>query len=411
VKRLFVWVRGPEGTVRLAGELAATDPAASGRFDAEFEYSPEWVNHPGGFALDPVSLPLRPLGRRYRSEQFHPPLAMFDDALPDDWGRGILTRALKSEGHKPSPAEMLLRMQGAGTGALQFTESPSTPTISTTLKSAALATLLLAAREFEAGNLSSESAAFRQLLEGSSRAGGARPKALVHDDQGEEWVAKFPSKIRDGIHDVVGLEATCLELARQAGLIVPESRLQFVGQQRVLLVRRFDVTTQGGRHHMISMRTLCRERPGISAMSYSELASVLGRHSASPAADVAMLFRHMVFNAATGNVDDHLKNFWALATGAGYRLAPAFDLVPDVSGRREHTLSFQYGFGCPTAEQLLAVAAAWNVEHPEKIVAQVTNAVAQLKTVARKLKVRAGKGIEIVEADVRRRLELIGSSR
>lgn len=410
MKRLFVWVRGPEGTVRLAGELATTDPAPGGRFEAEFEYSRDWVNHPGAFALDPVSLPLQPLGRRHRSEQFHPPLAVFDDALPDDWGRGILTRALKSEGRKPSPPEMLLRMQGAGTGALQFNESGSAPTLSTTLQSAALATLLSAATEFEAGNLSSESAAFRQLLEGSSRAGGARPKALVHDDQGE-WIAKFPSKARDGIHDVVGLEATCLELAARAGLNVPESRLQAVGRQRVLLVRRFDVTSQGGRLHMISMRTLCRERPGISATGYSELASVLGRYSASPAADLAMLFRHMVFNAAIGNVDDHLKNFWALAIGGGYRLAPAFDLVPDISGRGEHTLSFQYGFGCPTGEQLLAVARAWDVQHSDKIVGQVRNAVAQFEMVARQLKVQAGKGLELVETDVRKRLELIGSTK
>ena len=410
MKRLFVWVRGPEGTVRLAGELATTDPAPGGRFEAEFEYSRDWVNHPGAFALDPVSLPLQPLGRRHRSEQFHPPLAVFDDALPDDWGRGILTRALKSEGRKPSPPEMLLRMQGAGTGALQFNESGSAPTLSTTLQSAALATLLSAATEFEAGNLSSESAAFRQLLEGSSRAGGARPKALVHDDQGE-WIAKFPSKARDGIHDVVGLEATCLELAARAGLNVPESRLQAVGRQRVLLVRRFDVTSQGGRLHMISMRTLCRERPGISATGYSELASVLGRYSASPAADLAMLFRHMVFNAAIGNVDDHLKNFWVLATGRDYRLAPAFDLVPDISGRGEHTLSFQYGFGCPTGEQLLAVARAWDVQHSDKIVGQVRNAVAQFEMVARQLKVQAGKGLELVETDVRKRLELIGSTK
>jgi serine/threonine-protein kinase HipA len=410
MKRLFVWVHGPEGTIRLAGELATTDTAPGGRFDAEFEYSRDWVSHSGAFSLDPVSLPLQPSGRRYRSEQFHPPLSVFDDALPDDWGRAILTRALKSEGRKPSPAEMLLRMQGAGPGALQFTAHATAPTISTTLQSTALDALLMAAREFEAGNLSGESAAFRQLLEGSSRAGGARPKALIHDNQGE-WVAKFPSQARDGIHDVVGLEATCLELAARAGLSVPESRLQLVGGKRVLLVRRFDVTSQGGRLHMISMRTLCRERPGLSATSYSELANVLGQYSAAPAADVAMLFRHMVFNAAIGNVDDHLKNFWVLTTGAGYRLAPAFDLVPDVSDRGEHTLSFQYGFGCPTAEQLLAVASAWDVAHPQEIVEQVTSAVAQFGTAARELEVRAGRGLELIQTDVRRRLELIGSAK
>jgi serine/threonine protein kinase HipA of HipAB toxin-antitoxin module len=41
------------------------------------------------------------------------------------------------------------------------------------------------------------------------------------------------------------------------------------------------------------------------------------KHSTAPKMDVATLFRHMVFNAAVGNVDDHLKNFWMLAKPGG----------------------------------------------------------------------------------------------
>src|ERR1700678_1434396 len=76
-----------------------------------------------------------------------------------------------------------------------------------------------AAAQFEAGTLPLGDE-FRRLLEGSSRAGGARPKALVRDESGE-WLAKFPSRPRDDAYDVVGLEATCLALARHAGLEVP----------------------------------------------------------------------------------------------------------------------------------------------------------------------------------------------
>jgi serine/threonine protein kinase HipA of HipAB toxin-antitoxin module len=69
------------------------------------------------------------------------------------------------------------------------------------------------------------------------------------------------------------------------------------------MVRRFDITPESGRLHMVSLRTLCLERSGIYVHDYSNLAQVVRKHSASPAADVAMLFRHMVFNAAVGNVD------------------------------------------------------------------------------------------------------------
>jgi serine/threonine-protein kinase HipA len=333
VKHLFVWMQGADGGARLVGELATTDPLPGGRFESEFEYAPEWTADPTAFAIDPVSLPLRARGR-FRAEQFDPPLAVFDDALPDDWGRRLLTHALKAEGRKPYPPEMLLRFSGGGTGALAFTEDRTSLTTPITLESRSLTALLRAAAKFEAGTLSM-SDDFRKLLEGSSRVGGARPKVLLHDDHGE-WLAKFPSRVRDGALDVVGLEATCLDLARRAGLSVPDSRLHSVGRQRILLVRRFDTTARGGRTHM-----------------------------------------------------------------------PAFDLVPDLSGRGDHTLSFQYGFGCPTREALLAVADDWRVANADSILNQVTVAVSSFTATARKLRVRAGKSLERVRADIRRRLALI----
>ncbi len=401
MKHLFVWVRRWNGDLALAGELATTDVAGNGNFEAEFEYSREWLADAARFSLDPASLPVA-ANQRFRSQQFHPPLAVFDDALPDDWGRRLLSTAIKLEGGQPSPPEMLLRMQGGGTGALLFTDKREPPTVLPSASSRSLASLLSAAARFAAGTLPMDDQ-FRKLLDGGSRAGGARPKALVHDADGE-WIAKFPSRERDAGHDVTGLEATCLELGRRAGLAVPQTRLQTVGRRRVLLVKRFDITPTDGRVHMVSLRTLCKERPGIFATNYSELAQAIARYSAAPATDVATLYRHMVFNAAIGNVDDHLKNFWMLATSAGYRLAPAFDLVPDISGRGEHTLAFQYSLSAPTRAELLGVAGAWKVVEPETIIDEVLKAARNFGAVACKLKVRADPNLEKVQADVRRRI-------
>ncbi len=405
MRRFYVWIRRADGSIALAGELATTEPVAGGRFASEFEYSAPWLRDSNAFSLDPASLPLQPGIGRFRSEQFDPPLGIFDDALPDDWGRQLLARALTQEGRRPSPPEMLLALRGGGTGALVFTETASTPGPTRTLESRSLATLLSAAAKLEAGTLPSDDE-FRKLLEGSSRAGGARPKALVHDRHGE-WLAKFPSRSRDGIHDVVGLEATCLQLARRAGLIVPDTRLQRVGQKRVLLVRRFDVTKRGGRIHMVSMRTLCRERPGVYVTSYTDLALALSKYSASPAEDVSTLFRHMVFNAAIGNVDDHLKNFWMLVSPSGYRLSPAFDLVPDVAQRREHTLAFQYDFASPKRQALLDVARDWQVPQAAEVIDLVVKTVATFEAAARRLRVRSAKGRDAIVADVRRRVALL----
>jgi serine/threonine-protein kinase HipA len=405
IKHLFIWVRRREGPIRLVGELATTAPDRnSGRFESEFEYTRDWASEVGAFALDPVSLPLD-AARRFRAEMLYPPLAVFDDALPDDWGRRLLAAAISADGGTPTLPEMLLRMRGGGTGALLFTATDTAPRPDQSVPSTALSKLLAAAAQFEAGTLSPGDE-FRRLLEGSSRAGGARPKALVHDESGE-WLAKFPSRTRDAAYDVVGLEATCLALARRAGLEVPESRLQTIGARRVLMVKRFDVSAEGGRYHMVSLRTLRKERPGIYVHSYSDLAQVLRKHSAAPADDVAALYRHMAFNAAVGNVDDHLKNFWMLARPAGFRVAPAFDLVPDISGRGEHTLSFQQGFACPTGTELIALADEWGVAGAARIVGEVVKATSAFATTAGRLKVRHPGSLQKVCADVRRRTALL----
>jgi len=407
MSKLFVWVRLVDGTLRLAGELATTDPLAnSGRFQSEFEYTPQWSEDSASFALDPESLPLKTSSRRFSADLFNPPLGIFDDALPDDWGRSLLAAALKMEGRKSSPAEMLLRMRGGGTGALLFTETPTPPQPAATVQSKALPVLLAAAEKFDMGELPPEDE-FRKLLEGSSRAGGARPKALVHDAEGE-WLVKFPSQKHDGPHDVIGLEATCLELARRAGLEVPESHLLKIGRRRTLKVRRFDITPQNGRLHMMSLRTLCLERPGVYVQAYCDLAQAVRKHSAAPKSDVAILFRHMVFNAAVGNVDDHLKNFWMLAKPGGYRLAPAFDLLPDITGRFEHTLSFRSSFACPNHADLMSIADEWNVDAARRIISQVTKAVRTFATIARKLAVQGGESLENISADIRGRLTAMG---
>lgn len=63
--------------------------------------------------------------------------------------------------------------------------------------------------------------------------------------------------------------------------------------------------------------------------SYREIAGFLRRHSAAHLGDRIELFRRMVFNVLVGNRDDHLKNHALIhRPGAGWRLTPAFDVVP-----------------------------------------------------------------------------------
>lgn len=75
MKHFFVWIRLPDGGIKLSGELATTEPSAgSGHFESEFQYAGEWASDPQSFALDPLSLPLEAVGRPFRAELFYPPL-------------------------------------------------------------------------------------------------------------------------------------------------------------------------------------------------------------------------------------------------------------------------------------------------------------------------------------------------
>jgi len=100
------------------------------------------------------------------------------------------------------------------------------------------------------------------------------------------------------------------------------------------MVERFDREhTEGGylRFGLVSGLTMLdsgdtyldRER-----WSYPLLADQLRRWSENPDEDRIELFRRIVFNAAVTNNDDHPRNHAVLRTARGWRLTPAYDLVP-----------------------------------------------------------------------------------
>ena len=79
----------------------------------------------------------------------------------------------------------------------------------------------------------------KRLLRAGSSLGGARPKAHVIDSDGRIAIAKFPSASSD-TWNVMAWEKVALDLARGAGIKVPDSQLIRVGDRNVLIVDRFD---------------------------------------------------------------------------------------------------------------------------------------------------------------------------
>jgi serine/threonine-protein kinase HipA len=355
-----------DGSRQIAGALAMGDPAADGRYRAEFRYDASWLNSKQRFALDPESLPLS--RGTFSGSNLNPPLGVFNDALPDRWGRALLLHGLPLSQRTDS---LLLSLRGRnGLGSIEFIEQGiPPPALVDNASSLELPTLLDAAEKFEAG-FPVDDLHLRRLLAAGTTAGGARPKATVSDEAGD-WIAKFPSKILDGRFDITGLEKATMDCARAAGMQVPDTRIVHVGTKKLILIRRFDVAAQGGRHHMLSLSTLCKERPDYMVSAYDDLADAVRKHSASPSEDLAGLFKHAIFNGLAGNTDDHLKNFAMLHDTDGFRLSPAYDLLPDVNMNQEHVLFFGQQRYIESHAAVIDMARRWGIADPARILADV----------------------------------------
>ena len=154
--------------------------------------------------------------------------------------------------------------------------------------------------------------------------GGARPKASVRSPEGALLVAKFPSP-NDG-WPVTRWEATALELAKAAGINVPEFRLHLVARKPVILSKRFDREGSTRIPFRSAMTALSADEN--QTRSYLDLVDALRREGAQPDADLQEVWRRLVFNVLVSNTDDHLRNHGFLHDGIGWRLAPAYDLNP-----------------------------------------------------------------------------------
>ncbi len=370
IYRINIWERS---TVehRSVGEMVC-EIADNCRARSAFRYAREFLESNDAFALDPVSLPLKP--DSFSTD--HPGVfGVFEDSLPDDWGRRLLVRKHQIPRYEQNLPKLLLAIGNSGLGALSFTDDSKPIISSSDVSILKLSSLVTAAEMFEHGNIGDNELSL--LFGAGSSPGGARPKVVIFDEENDtHYLAKLPS-VKDQV-DVVKIEAATMVLAGKAGLVVPPNRLIQCADKPVLLVQRFDVLPTG-RRHMISFQTLLKAE-GYYQLRYQDLLGVLRKYSNNPLDDSERFYRQMVFNAVIGNTDDHLKNFWMVHDSEqGWRLSPAFDLIPDVGQRGEHILFFDLGAYYPGRRNLENIGRQWGIRNANQLVSQVFDAVKSWK--------------------------------
>jgi serine/threonine-protein kinase HipA len=315
-----------------------------------FAYGRRYVARANALPVDPIALALAP-GRNDEERVPAGGLAMFGalrDATPDAWGRRVIENRLRAP---PNGLPESVYLDHAGphrAGALDVRESPTSLPAGGVLPSVVdLRHLLDVAARIEEGER--VPAHLEVFFAGGPSIGGARPKAVVTADGGE-WIAKFPA--RNDTLNVPLLERATLELAREAGLAVPRTRVETLADGRqVMLIERFDrepLARGMGRRHMVSALTLLALHEQDSPdSSYAAISDAMGVHGVSGqiASDRNELFARMVFNILVSNDDDHLRNHAFLfdAEGDGWRLSPLYDVVPRPQVAQERMLHLSIG--------------------------------------------------------------------
>lgn len=328
-EELWVWNSLPgEPTPVLCGRFQwiATPGGVDSSGVGRFVYARAYLERADARPIDPVLLPLR--DAEFTTTTLGGIFSAIHDAGPDSWGRFLIERL-----HGPQhELGYLLLAAGERTGALDFSTAretlPPAAHVLNDIDELAQAAGVASVAE-GGGEIPPELA---QLLVGGTSIGGARPKfTLLY--KGELWIAKLPSR-KDSIYlPAMPLrECAALDLAARCGIEVPEHHLVDAGGVPALLVRRFDRRARE-RLPYASARTVAWSNPEV--MRYSYMASYTGisqelaRWIRNPAEDRRSLYERIVFNAATGNGDDHDANHGLVLDRpeCGYRLAPLFDPV------------------------------------------------------------------------------------
>lgn len=325
----FVYIQLPRSQEVVTCGRYQLDHTDAGVPLGRFVYGQRYLARTDAVPLDPFHLPLTP--REYRTVQLGGLFGALRDVAPDFWGRRVIERRKGTS--DLSELDYLLYASRGRIGALAFGEDEQPPALSDADLPGVhdLKELRAAAARVEANAPIDEELA--DLLTAGSSMGGARPKAVIRDQDGI-WLVKFPE--RSDRWSNAAVEGAMLRLAAECGIRTPETRVEPLGDEAVLLVKRFDREPAPDgegeyRHRMVSAMTVLDLDDSVvdrSGWSYLGLADELQRWSRKPLEDKRELFRRVVFNGLISNLDDHPRNHALIAPGEAWRLSPAYDLTP-----------------------------------------------------------------------------------
>jgi serine/threonine-protein kinase HipA len=364
VKSKLEQVRLLHVEMELGGARRAVGRLAWQRGRILFEYDPAFVAD--GRSISPLQLPLEQRVFAGKPEPFDGLHGVFNDSLPDGWGRLLLDRSLSALGVLPSaltPLDRLAYVGSRGLGALRYRPEHGRKRRRAAIDLDRLAEEVRTVLEGDPVDV------LDHLLELNGSSGGARPKVLVGYHPGKRrlvtgvdalpagyshWLVKFRSSV--DLPDVGAIEYAYSELARAAGVDMSPTHLfpadsgpGYFGTQR------FD-RRGNARIHVHSICGLLHADHRLPSIGYETLLKATNLVTRNQV-EVDRMFRRMVFNVLAHNRDDHTKNHAFLLDDDGeWRCSPAYDVTFSAGPGGEHALAVDGEGRQPGVAHITAVA-------------------------------------------------------
>ena len=320
-----------------------------------------------GLEISPIKLPFSTDILLPDTSIFDGLFGVFNDSLPDGWGRLLLDRTLIERGislSKITPLDRLAFVGRNGNGALMYQ-----PAIDSMLDFKKQLELDVIAKETQKILTGTSTDIIEELFHLGGSSGGARPKIFVgyhpnknHIIHGKEelpdgyehWLIKFPSS--NDAKDIAQIEYAYHKMAVAAGLEMSTCRL-FKGAsgKKYFGTKRFD-RIGNKRLHLHSAAGLMHDNFRLSNMDYGHVMDAAFRLENHVGAYEKVL-RLAAFNVFAHNRDDHSKNISFLMNHKGeWQLAPAYDLTFSLSAHGFHSTTVAGEGKSPSVKHLLELA-------------------------------------------------------
>ncbi|PHR70848.1 MAG: phosphatidylinositol kinase [Lutibacter sp.] len=356
-----------------------------------FKYYPSFLERK--IEISPFKLPLNSKIQTPSELFFDGLFGVFNDSLPDGWGRLLVDRHLLKNGFQLQQITALDRLSlinNNGLGALEY--KPQEKIVSEKYNSIQLDTI---AQDMQVVLQGESNVVIEELYNLGGSSGGARPKImvgynektnkLVHDKailpkDFEHWIIKFPSST--DMQDIAQIEYAYYLMAVNAGISMSKSQL-FKSKKNDYFfgTKRFD-RDKNNKLHLHSASGLLHDNFRLSSLDYGHIMNAafqLENHING----YEKVFRLACFNMLAHNRDDHSKNFAFLMNEKGkWQFAPAYDLTFSSSSHGQHSTTINGEGVNPTQKHLLKLAENFDMKNAVHILEEVKQSINNWTTFA-----------------------------